>query len=61
MCSMILAADVGGSKTLVGLFEPGGPRPRLVEVQVVRTLAFDGLPHCSTPASRATAASPSIG
>jgi glucokinase len=43
--AMILAADVGGSKTLVGLFEPAAPRPRLVEVQTVRTLDFDGLPQ----------------
>jgi glucokinase len=50
---MILAADVGGSKTLVGLFEPASPRPRLIEARAVRTLdhpnvasvlraAFDG-------------------
>jgi glucokinase len=45
MTTMILAADVGGSKTLVGLFEAAAPRPRLVEVQAVRTLAFAGLPQ----------------
>ncbi len=41
---MILAADVGGSKTLVGLFAPGGPRPQLVHAEALRTLDFDGLP-----------------
>jgi glucokinase len=41
---MILAADVGGSKTLIGLFEAAAPRPRLVDVEAVPTLAFDGLP-----------------
>ena len=41
---MILAADVGGSKTLVGLFEPTRPRPRLLEVRAMRTLDFPGLP-----------------
>jgi glucokinase len=41
---MILAADVGGSKTLVGLFEPDEPRPRLVEWRSVRTLDYHDLP-----------------
>ena len=41
---MILAADVGGSKTFVGLFERARPRPRLLEVRTMRTLDFDGLP-----------------
>lgn len=27
---MILSGDVGGTKTLLGMFEPGSPRPRLV-------------------------------
>ena len=42
--AMILAADVGGSKTLVGLFERARPRPHLVEVRSLRTLDFAGLP-----------------
>jgi glucokinase len=42
--AMILAADVGGSKTLVGLFTLDAPRPRLVDARAVRTLDFDGLP-----------------
>ncbi len=41
---MILAADVGGSKTLVGLFEAVAPRPVLRDVRVLRTLEHDGLP-----------------
>jgi glucokinase len=41
---MMLAADVGGSKTLVGRFAPARPRPRLVAVRTLRTLDFDGLP-----------------
>ena len=42
---MILATDVGGSKTLIGLFEPAAPRPRLVDATAVRTLEFGGLPE----------------
>jgi len=45
---MILAADVGGSKTLVGLFAPDRPRPRLIHVEAARTLDFDGLPALLT-------------
>ncbi|MCC6987831.1 MAG: glucokinase, partial [Acidobacteria bacterium] len=41
---MILAADVGGSKTFVGLFERTRPRPRLLELRAMRTLDFTGLP-----------------
>lgn len=45
---MILAADVGGSKTLVGRFAFERPRPRLVDVRTLRTLDFDGLPALLT-------------
>ena len=41
---MILAADIGGSKTLVAYFEVERPRPRLVRVHTVRTLDYDDLP-----------------
>ncbi len=41
---MILAADVGGSKTLVGRFTRARPRPELVDVRVLRTLDYPGLP-----------------
>ncbi|MEP7117612.1 MAG: glucokinase [Acidobacteriota bacterium] len=42
---MILAADVGGSKTFVGLFERARPRPHLLAVHTMRTLDFPGLPE----------------
>lgn len=40
---MLLAGDVGGTKTLVGLFEasPAGARPRAVLVREFATLDFD--------------------
>lgn len=41
---MILAADVGGSKTLVGRFTHARPRPALIDVRVLRTLDYPGLP-----------------
>lgn len=41
---MILAADVGGSKTFVGVFERARPRPHLVAVRAVRTLDYPSLP-----------------
>ncbi len=41
---MILAADVGGSKTLVGRFAEARPRPQLIDVQALPTLDYDGLP-----------------
>jgi len=40
---MILAGDVGGTKTLLGLFEPDHPRPRAVDVREFSTQAFDSL------------------
>jgi glucokinase len=41
---MILAGDIGGTSTRLGLFEPGGPRPRRRAVRVFRTLDFPDLP-----------------
>jgi len=38
---MLLAGDVGGTKTLLGLFEPGEPRPRHVVSRVYPTQEFD--------------------
>ena len=40
---MLLAGDVGGTKTLLGLFERGavGDRPRPVLVREFATLDFD--------------------
>lgn len=37
---MLLAGDVGGTKTLLGLFTPAPPRPRLVAVQSYFTRQF---------------------
>jgi len=41
---MLLAGDVGGTKTLLGLFEPHAARPRSIAVRAFRTLDFDNLP-----------------
>jgi glucokinase len=40
---MLLAGDVGGTKTLLGLFAPQGGRPDAVEVASFATLTYDGL------------------
>lgn len=40
---MILAGDVGGTKSLFGLFEPGRERPAARVVREYGTLDFDGL------------------
>lgn len=40
---MLLAGDVGGTKTLLGLFSPDGDRPTPVEVGEFITLDYDGL------------------
>lgn len=42
---MILAGDIGGTKTLIGLFEPRESRPVPVEVRSFPTTAFPGLPQ----------------
>jgi glucokinase len=39
---MLLAGDIGGTKTLLGLFEPA-PRPRSVAVRAFGTLDYDDL------------------
>jgi len=41
---MLLAGDLGGTKTLLGLFEASGARPRAVHVDEFATLAYDNLP-----------------
>jgi glucokinase len=41
---MILAGDIGGTKTLIGLFEPHVGRPVPVDVRSFPTTEFDGLP-----------------
>ena len=40
---MLLAGDVGGSKTRLGLFERGGDRPKAVAADDFVTLDYDGL------------------
>ena len=40
---MLLAGDVGGTKTLLGVFETGPTRPSVVHVQEFVTLDFTGL------------------
>lgn len=40
---MILAADVGGTKTLVGLFRQGRERPESQVIREYATLDFDNL------------------
>ena len=39
---MIVGGDVGGTKTLLGLFEPAVPRPRLITTFSYITNAYDG-------------------
>lgn len=40
---MLLAGDIGGTKTLLGLFDATPPRPRPVATRSFITLDFDGL------------------
>jgi glucokinase len=40
---MLLAADIGGTKTLLGLYRPGGERPHPQVIREYATLDFDGL------------------
>jgi glucokinase len=62
---MLLAGDVGGTKTFLGLFTRGATRPTAVEVRSYRTLDFDNLGalclrflrETSTPAAEIEAAS----
>ena len=37
---MLLAGDVGGTKTFLGLFAPGDSRPEAIEIRSYRTLDF---------------------
>src|SRR5438874_9376166 len=41
--SLLLAGDVGGTKTQLGLFEPAPARPRPLAVRVFGTLEYDDL------------------
>src|SRR5262245_63092519 len=40
---MLLAADVGGTKTLMGLYRPQGVRPPAIATRVYATLDFQDL------------------
>jgi len=40
---MLLAGDIGGTKTLLGLFSPAAERPTPVDVAEFATLDYDGL------------------
>ena len=40
---MLLAADIGGTKTLLGLYRPAGDRPHPQVIREYATLDFDGL------------------
>ncbi len=40
---MLLAGDIGGTKTLLGLFAPAPERPKPVETGEFVTLAYEGL------------------
>lgn len=40
---MLLAGDIGGTKTLLGLFSEGSDRPETIEVGEFVTLEYDGL------------------
>ena len=41
--SMLLAGDVGGTKTLLGIYEPGTPRPIARDIRRFATLDYPGL------------------
>ena len=41
---MILAGDVGGTKTLIGLFHVDADRPVRIDVRSFPTAEFEGLP-----------------
>lgn len=42
---MLLAGDVGGTKTLLGLFEPAGRRPRVLATSLFDTSAYRSFPE----------------
>src|SRR5471030_1484301 len=62
MSNLLLAGDIGGTKTLLGLFEPAAGRPRAVTTRSYGTLDHAGLPEMITAFLRdASTASASIG
>jgi glucokinase len=57
---MILAGDVGGTKTLIGLFEVYKRRPVPVDVRTFQTTAYPGLPAIITEFFVGQAARPAL-
>lgn len=55
---MLLAGDVGGTKTLLGLFERGARRPSAVEIRSYRTLDFSNLRGLALQFLRDTSSQP---
>ena len=51
---MLLAGDVGGTKTLMGLFSRGPPRPAALHTASFRTLDFPDLTSLSLEFLRQT-------
>ena len=41
---MLLAGDIGGTKTLLGLFDPRPARPRPITIRSFTTMEFTDLP-----------------
>jgi glucokinase len=56
MTNLILAADIGGTKTLVGAFERGGSRPRR---RVARSYSTLDYPRFRTSSNSFSATRPS--
>src|SRR6478735_8544875 len=55
---MLLSGDIGGTKTLLGLFEPDGARPRPIATRVFGTLAYAELPSMIAELLHDTAVEP---
>lgn len=53
---MLLAGDVGGTKTLLGLFGPGPRRPSAIDIRSYRTLDFPDLAELAAEFLRTSAA-----
>src|SRR5579872_2242568 len=54
MSNLLLAGDIGGTKTLLGLFEPADGRPRSIETRSFGTLDHTDLPSMITAFLAAT-------
>jgi glucokinase len=54
MTNLLLAGDIGGTKTILGLFERAERRPRPVDVRTYGTLDYDDLPAMITDFFRDT-------